>query len=545
MSRKLTIFVLAAVALVLGLVAAYHLLPKRYALGERLTQTTIFWNNNEAFLFLNTSTTGRVQNLVLDRLGKTRYGLWVLFYGGGLQFMDTGISAYHVAPTGELKQLTLPLQPANYGDWSLQGGKLQLAPAAYEREHRVGFRWDGEKFVSLPPTPNPEPKEDATLSPDDEEDEGGRPGFRSPAARKSFKAAGWHYKVLSGYETKSSEAVLPFSIGKDALGIKITKAPAPPADEGRFDLLASGIERLEIVSQDQPSTNQTVWLNRGWQEVPKQVFEEHVRRSGRQVNAPWTMWIWIPVFLFLMIWKFTSWGYVLMSIFGTKKRILNNMATAYSFPPATPAQFPQLDTSELERFTRELESLGFTRLLDFSLVANIAKPIPSFGRVFANTRNHCFAEISQVFPFRKAPRPLGCSIQSCLQDGWTLSFSNRKPMAASSLIRRKKAIGVCMPETPLHELQQNFLQMREQVGQDLGISYLRDDSLEAYFAKVQRSATEMREAVKQKSFATGIPEYYYRRFSLLKTEAEYVWLGDYPKEAERRKQGVPVGAGGL
>jgi hypothetical protein len=544
LSRKLTIFVVSVVAVLLGLVAAYRLLPKRYSLGERLSQTTIFWNDKEAFIFLNTSTTGRVQNFVLDRLGKTRYGLWALFYGGGLQFMDTGISAYHVAPMGELKQLTLPLQPANNGDWSLQDGKLQLAPGTYEREHRVGFRWDGQKFVSLSPTPNAESKEDPTLSPDDEEDEGGRPGFLSPAARKSFKAAGWHYKVLSGYETGSSEAVLPFSIGKDALGIKITKALTPPADEGRFDFLAGGIERLEIVSRDQPSANQTVWLNRGWQEVPKQVFEEHVRRSGRQVNAPWTIWIWIPVFLFLMIWKFTSWGYVLMSIFGTKKRVLNNIPTAYAFPPAMPVQFPELDTEALERYSREFESLGFVRLLDFSLVGNNAKPVPSFHRVFANTRNHCFGEIGQAFPPRKGPTPLRCSIQSCLQDGWTLSFSDRKPQPANSLIRTKKAIGVSMPGTPTHELLQGFLQMREQVCQDLGISYLRDDSLEGYFAKVQRAATDIRDAVKQKNFATGIPEYYYRKLALAKSKSEYLWLGDYPKEAERRKQGVPVGANG-
>jgi hypothetical protein len=102
-----------------------------------------------------------------------------------------------------------------------------------------------------------------------------------------------------------------------------------------------------------------------------------------------------------------------------------------------------------------------------------------------------------------------------------------------------------MPETPLHELQQSFLQMQELVCQDLGISYLRDDTLEAYFAKVQRTATDMREAVKEKSFATCVPEYDYRRFSLQTTKAEYVWLGDYPKETKRRKQGVAFGARGL
>jgi hypothetical protein len=337
---------------------------------------------------------------------------------------------------------------------------LQLSPSTYDHEDHAGFRWDGETFVAFSPKQNTQVKEDPTLSPDDDEDEGGRPAFLSPAARKVFKAAGGHYKVLSGYETKSAEAILPFKIGNDSLELKITKLPRAQADAHQLDLFAGGVERLEIAGAGPSSASQVVWVNRGWQDVSKQVLDERVRRSGRQVNAPWTMWIWLAVFLFLMIWKFTGWGYVLMSIFGTKKRILNNMATAYSFPPATPAQFPQLDTAELERFTREFEALGFTRLLDFSLVANTAKPIPSFGRVFANTRNHFFAEISQVFPSRKAPRPLGCSIQSCLQDGWTLSFSNRKPMAASSLIRRKKAIGVCMPETPIHELQQNFLRMR-------------------------------------------------------------------------------------
>ncbi len=56
-------------------------------------------------------------------------------------------------------------------------------------------------------------------------------------------------------------------------------------------------------------------------------------------------------------------------------------------------------------------------------------------------------------------------------------------------------------------------------------------------AWIQRAAGEMREAVQQKSFVRGLPEVYFRRFSLLKTKPEYVWLGDYPKEAARWKQG--------
>ncbi len=34
------------------------------------------------------------------------------------------------------------------------------------------------------------------------------------------------------------------------------------------------------------------------------------------------------------------------------------------------------------------------------------------------------------------------------------------------------------------------------------------------------------------------------KLSLMKTKPEYVWLGDYPREAEQRKQGVSSFAAG-
>jgi hypothetical protein len=52
----------------------------------------------------------------------------------------------------------------------------------------------------------------------------------------------------------------------------------------------------------------------------------------------------------------------------------------------------------------------------------------------------------------------------------------------------------------------------------------------------------MRNAVRQKNFATGLSQVYYRKLALLKSQPEYVWLGDYPKQAEQRKQGYTYGA---
>ena len=116
-------------------------------------------------------------------------------------------------------------------------------------------------------------------------------------------------------------------------------------------------------------------------------------------------------------------------------------------------------------------------------------------------------------------------------------FFGRKPQAAGSLLRRRKAIGICMPELTAPELLPAFLKMRDQVCLDLGISVVNDDSLQAYIDKMQRSAGEMRDAVRGKNFVKGVPEVYLRKFSLMKTKPEYIWLGDYPKEAEQRKQG--------
>ena len=540
MSHKKIIVGLALLSLIASVIAGYSAIPKRYSLGEHLVQTSIFWTDKEAFFFLTVNTMGQTDNFVLDKLGKARYNYWAYLLGSGPRFMDTRIVAYRLLPSGELQQPPLPVQTASYGEWALQGGQVQYLPTSGGINQHTGFRWNGEKFVPAPPQLNAQMSDDTTPNSDDDEEDGASAGFLTPAARKAFKAAGWHYKHLTGYETKTTQATLPISLGKNSFDLTITKLIRPKTDEVRCDLMAGGVKSLEISRNGPQSSTQVLWNLRGMQTVSKRDFEERIQRSGQPVRAPYMVWIWVVVFILFTLLKLSGWGYLLVNLLGVKRRVLKNMPTSYSFPPTTASQFPRLDTAELERYTREFESLGFVRLLDFSLVSQAAKQTPNFCRLFAHTGNHCFAEVNQPFPQGKAPMPVKCSIQSCLQNDWTLAFSDRKPQAASALLRRKRALGVCMPGSTISELLQAFLQMRDQMCTDLGISYLKDDSLDAYIAKTQRAATDMREALKQKNFATGISEVYYRKFSLLKAKSEYVWLGDYPKEAERRKQGFPA-----
>jgi hypothetical protein len=85
------------------------------------------------------------------------------------------------------------------------------------------------------------------------------------------------------------------------------------------------------------------------------------------------MWIRVVILVFVTLFKRSGWGYLLLNVFGVKRRLLKHMPTSYSFPPTTPSQFPRLDAAELERYTHEFESLGFVRLVDFSQVSDVAK----------------------------------------------------------------------------------------------------------------------------------------------------------------------------
>jgi hypothetical protein len=555
LDRKKAISILIVLALFAGAVAAVVLAPKRNMVGQHLSQAAVFWNDNDAFLFVNVNTTGRSRSYFQEKLAQTRYGYLNVLTGGFADFSRPSTVAFHLASSGQLERFALPDNTASFGSWGLADGELQMTPPPSTLRRFTGFRWDGQKFIPVPAAPaKPEPIAQAQtgnsrLTPDDlagDDDADDSDGFLSKPARQAFHDAGWHYKVLTGFETAAgTEATLPITLGESTFDLTIQTFPPNPDLVAHLDFLSVGVRSLQLSGNKLASAPQVLWNQQGWRAVSKEEYQQLRAQYGRPTRAlPVSTWVWLAVALVCFLWRFGGFFHTLW-IFGTmKQRVLNNMATSYSFPPVTTAQFPLLDLAELDRYTRAFEAMGFTRLLDFSLVSDSKVNPPSFCRLFAHTRHHCFGEVSQIFPKGKAPMPVKCSINCCLQNGWTISFSDRKPQATSSLIRRRRAIGVCMPETNPSELLQAFLKMRDQVCLDLVIQPINDDTLEAYTAKVQRQVKEMREAVQDKNFVKGLPEAYLRKFSLLKTKPEYVWLGDYPKEAEQRKQGFNSFAAG-
>ena len=94
--------------------------------------------------------------------------------------------------------------------------------------------------------------------------------------------------------------------------------------------------------------------------------------------------VWLLVLGFLFLWRFGSWIYILFTFATMKRRVLKNMATTFSFPPATPAQFPTLDLDALERYTREFEGMG-VGYLRFAGISCLDHP----DEVLAEIKRYC------------------------------------------------------------------------------------------------------------------------------------------------------------
>jgi hypothetical protein len=548
LAKQRAILILVALALIAAALAVIVSWPKRYTVGQRVSDATVFWNNQEAFVFLTENTTGIARNAFHEKLSTTRYAYLMALVGGFPDFAKIEVIAYHVVPSGQLERFALPEHTSLYGSWKLADSHLEMTPAA--GTDNGGFRWDGVKFVAVSPMPASTPPvkagDDAngTLTEDDldsgdDVDEGA--GQFPKTERKAFKEAGWHYKFLIGYSGQGATETLPISFAGQNFSLTIENSPLKKLDGRALDLLSFGVKRIQLAGGKIAGGQQTLWSQSGWKEISKQEYESLRRQYGGKFGnfqRPAMPLVWLALLAFLVLWRFSGWIHLLFTFATTKSRVLKRMPMTYSFPPATPSQFAALDLDALDRYTRTLEGMGFVRLLDFSLESDLTTTVPCFCRLLVHTRHHCFAEVSQFFPKGKNPLPLKCSIQSSLQGGWTLSFSDRKPHATGSLLRRRRALVISMPDVAMGDLLHAFLKMRDQVCLDLGIAPVNNDTLQAYKDKMQRSASELREAVQQKSFVKGLPEVYLRQLSLLKTKPEYVWLGDYPKESEKRKQGM-------
>lgn len=215
-----------------------------------------------------------------------------------------------------------------------------------------------------------------------------------------------------------------------------------------------------------------------------------------------------------------------------KALVLRSMPDSFKYVQVDPAQYPWHDAQTLDLWTKELEQCGFVKLQDYWPHSPVtANMLSGFGRIFAHPMHNCFAELSQVRQGNGKPSLLRCMIASSMEQDWSLSTTNRIPLAITWLFRRPKALWASYPHMSPAQLLHAHLDARQHITNDLNLSVTPDVSLEKYFAEETKSTTERKQAVRRKPVFAFLAD-----LLLSSISTKYEWKGQYPADVKKRYQ---------
>jgi hypothetical protein len=185
--------------------------------------------------------------------------------------------------------------------------------------------------------------------------------------------------------------------------------------------------------------------------------------------------------------------------------------------------WPHVNQDELNRYTLELEQLGFVQLTDYTLSSPNQK---SLARLFSHPNKFCFVEVFQVGDF-----PMVCSISCLLEKNWSLAVVNRSILSATSyaFFRHPYKLFKKIDDAPVHILFQSLLEWREQVCSNLNLELVQDVRSEVYFDKQRSNHVDRKHTLLHKSVIWALLE---RFWFFLNPKSE--WLGDYSKFKVKR-----------
>jgi hypothetical protein len=525
--KNRTLVTLALVGLIAATWLVFYFLPKQYSVREMRSTIFAAWKDDELLILIHSTKMARQENIIDQRLRtmqkKGDWGLMLLVQGRFAISQET--LAYHLTDH-TAKRILVPWTSVAQ-NWTAVHGDFVATGWDPNSE---AWRWNGREFVPLTSAERNElqlqqSQTKLQVKSDDEDAENYDPYH-------SLKAAGWHYKNI--YATSKQTIELPINL-RSAGKLRLEVAAA--VDEDNKDPFerggASGAITLEGDGLNSSPQTLAPQLSSEWSEISKAEFDAMASKQPRAARS-FGSW-YLPLLLALLGLRFLPLFTHFLPFLGLKKKIVRSVPGRYSFPSAVPEQYPMLDREALDRYTRDFEGLGFTRIGDYSLApADPAKPIPVFVRLFSHPRQQCFAETGQVFPPGKTPMPFGCAIMSSLEEDWKVTVADRKPLPAQVLIRLPRSLSRSFPGMPVSSLFDKFIQFRSQVCADLGIRPLSNATLQDYIADQQKHAAIGRETIANRSLTLGLGKYYGQKFGMNQDKDCYEWLGDYPKVAAER-----------
>ena len=528
MKKALVVF-LVLVAFASAVTFAARRLPVHYAVRSRPIRLARLSRGEEAFIFIEEQRWGRASSVATDEVSKLLPRM-LRQLAAAPDLLSSHAIAFHLTE-GKLEQFELPNMGA-YAHFVISERALCVVSSEYANVAASGFRWTGSEFVAVSPNEAAELLSLVSGSAITPSDEDNSSEMVSPFQREKeiLAGQGWDYKHFPTYGYKDKTIQFKLQDAEFTLAFHAPPKPAPGSQDFYSALMPAGSIALSGPGSDRPE--RVIYRAPEWEAVSQAQYlalESPSNREGRVLARHSSPLVLASLLIYLLpAFPFLRW---LLMVLTLKRKILKNLPNTYGFPPARVEQFPKLDQAGLQKITQDFEALGFTKLMDFSMVPDSGQYIPAFSRLMAHPRHHCFVEIFQIFPAKKGPMPLTYNISSNLHHGWSFSSGVRKTMALSYMMRLPKCLWVYMPGVGRSQLLAGHLARRNQITNDLGISASTDMSIEAYQACVLQRHAERRAAIQKKNIFFGLGE-----ALAFKLRPKHEWLGDYPKQAAQKRE---------
>jgi hypothetical protein len=210
----------------------------------------------------------------------------------------------------------------------------------------------------------------------------------------------------------------------------------------------------------------------------------------------------------------------------TKSVFLQNIPDDLDYRPARLEDFPNLDEDKLQSYTEAFESLGFLQVMDYTTVTNIVSENKGFARLFVQPEEHCFAEVNQVCMASGKAIPMRCNVTSFLDDGWTVSATDRQASKHSWVMRRPRGVWQSLAGKKVADIVKAHLSLRKQIAGDLGAEVLAEATADAYFQHERENNDERKQVVRRRSAVRIALEMW-----LFEKNPKREWLGEYANRA--------------
>jgi len=234
-------------------------------------------------------------------------------------------------------------------------------------------------------------------------------------------------------------------------------------------------------------------------------------------GAPW----WLDrIIIFVLPWAF------LMEVFAKLLMLSALKKGNGDVIPTEVSSWKKLNRQKLDRYTEELQSLGFVHLMDYTYTSS---SFDGMVRLFSHPKEFCFAEIGQV-----GDLPMFCSISCCLEQRWHIGVTNTPKSSATSIIgfvffRHPRNLRKQLEIQSAEVLMKAFLAFCQQIQTDLNLEVIQQTTPEFYFEQERQFELQRRDSVARKSIIWSLFEILYFSFN-----SPSEWLGEYAKIKRQR-----------